>query len=382
MSSTRPSFSWSVSGGAVPDRETLTLWESGDGPSGSRTPLWSPSAPSGFSANFDFDSTAVHDPLLAGRQYLWVVTAQKDQTGSDSRVHVTQAMQATQRFALPEDRPTMPQIDGKMIYTTNPGNQTVIRSSQYYSPVAEQPSWFGPVGAVYADFSPDGKKVIYSEEPQRYLWVDSQDGSPPTCLGITGFDARWSPDGTQICFSRYRADNPTIFNIWVANADGTNERMLCPEYDYYQRFCMWSADGQWIAYRRSPDDAGVGLWLVHPDGSDNHPLVFTGVEGYPGYTVDYTPEHGWSPDGGRLATYFDAVGPGPEIRGLGVVSRDGGVLKPIFISPPGLVCSADVHIPYLVSGRHASAVFGRPASPSRSELGHSAVGFRRRTVGN
>ena len=58
----------------------------------------------------------------------------------------------------------MPDLFGKMIYTTNPGNQTALRSSQLYSTVADTPTWFGPVGAVYADWSPDGTKVVYSQD--------------------------------------------------------------------------------------------------------------------------------------------------------------------------------------------------------------------------
>ena len=149
--------------------------------------------------------------------------------------------------------------------------------------------------------------------------------------------------GAETCFAR----QGPCSQICVANADGTGEQLLVPDDNYNQRFCQWSADGEWISYRHSRYDVGVGLWLVHPDGTNNHPIVFSEVEGYPGYQVNDAEEHGWAPDGQRLVTTFAAQDfSGDVIKGLGVVSRDGGVLKPVLITATSLQCCADVHIPY------------------------------------
>ena len=341
----------------IPSTQSLTLWESGDSPSGSRSPLWTLENAAGTSAVFNFDGTAVHSALLIGCQYLWAMAATvlEDNRVTDTRVLISSTAKAEYRFALYEDRGSNPTLPGTMIYVTNPGNQTDIRSSQFYSTEAGTPSWFGPVGAVYADLSPDGSEAIYSQDsPQleRYLWVQSTDLSlPPTPLGITGFDARWSPDGTEIVFARSRTDyssvlNLTAANIHVANADGTNDVQLDPERDVYQRFCVWSADGEWIAYRHTAAD-GLTLWLIHPDGSQNHAVVFTGVEGYPGYQVDMFTEQSWAPEYGPAG---GSLRRGERQRRryqrVGVVSRDGGLLKPILLTPPEVQCCADVHIPY------------------------------------
>jgi len=362
-----PTFEWRL-GGLQPDCHCLRLWESGDGTSGSSCPLWCSTVDPATQIVFDADGSAVHHELLPGRAYLWDVMASyvEDDHVTDPRVAVGGWAWMEQRFALPEDREAMPTIEGKLVYTTNPGNGVAIRSSQFYTSDATRPSWFGPVGAVYADWSPDGSKLIYSQEPERYLWVDSLNGSPPTPLGITGFDARWSPDGTRLCFSRYLPDHST-FNLWVSNADGTDARALDPGPDLQQRYCSWSADGQWISYRRFPLDLGVGLWLVRPDGTDNHPVVFTGVEGYPGFWVGFTGENAWAPDGQRLAIAFDAEdGLGGYIKGLGVVSRDGGMVKPILLTPDAVACCADVHIPWWApDGTHIlfSAALQVPPDP-------------------
>ena len=55
---TSPTFGWSL--GKTPKTQSLTLWESGDELTGSRSPLWTLANATGTSAVFNADGTAVH----------------------------------------------------------------------------------------------------------------------------------------------------------------------------------------------------------------------------------------------------------------------------------------------------------------------------------
>ena len=60
------------------------------------------------------------------------------------------------------------------------------------------------------------------------LWTMNPDGSNQQSLDVEGDDPRWSPDGTQIVFTR--VDDRVVplrhFEIFVVNADGSDLRQL------------------------------------------------------------------------------------------------------------------------------------------------------------
>ncbi|KAF9247643.1 hypothetical protein DTO012A7_7591 [Penicillium roqueforti] len=66
---------------------------------------------------------------------------------------------------------------------------------------------------------------------------------------------------------------PGTSELYIANADGTNERPLLkdPGYEYHAEF---SPDGEWISFTSERDgDGNSDIWRVHPDGSDLQPIV-------------------------------------------------------------------------------------------------------------
>jgi Tol biopolymer transport system component len=88
---------------------------------------------------------------------------------------------------------------------------------------------------------------------------------------------------------------PSKMQLYVANADGSNEHRLLPDSKSLDYDPSFSADGQWIVFTSERDGEGDGqadIWRVHPDG--------TGLERL---TSDPSLEDAGvlSPDGKKLA---------------------------------------------------------------------------------
>jgi Tol biopolymer transport system component len=141
---------------------------------------------------------------------------------------------------------------------TDAANTNNVQNIWVMNPDGSSPTALTKLTAVAAPFSRlpafsmDGSKIAY--DSQRVLdgsnaglpssafniWVANADGSnqaPLTKLltgGTNSFDAVWSPDGTKIAFISSRAlDGSDLFNmpsittnVWVMNADGSNQTPL------------------------------------------------------------------------------------------------------------------------------------------------------------
>jgi Tol biopolymer transport system component len=73
------------------------------------------------------------------------------------------------------------------------------------------------------------------------IYVVNADGTGLTLL-TQGMDPSWSPDGSQITFSRWA----TPWGIYAINADGSNERLVFSSN--VARGPVWSPDGSQIAF--------------------------------------------------------------------------------------------------------------------------------------
>jgi Tol biopolymer transport system component len=74
----------------------------------------------------------------------------------------------------------------------------------------------------------------------------------------------WSPDGSQIAFSR---DG----NIWVMNANGSAQRELMR--DPVSSCCLdWSPDGSQIAFE-SERDGNAEIYVMDADAAARHRLL-------------------------------------------------------------------------------------------------------------
>jgi eukaryotic-like serine/threonine-protein kinase len=159
-------------------------------------------------------------------------------------------------------------------------------------------------------FSPDGEQVAFSWNGAKQ---DNWDvyvtlvGSPDVrrLTSDLGEDARptWSPDGRQIAFIRQRLDDSTIH---LVSPLGGAERRLG---DFKGADSLaWSPDGKWLAAGNSghlnfgylsllprPGGKGLrGIYLVSVEGGTARPLIVSNPN-----RVDSKPA--FSPDGQRLA---------------------------------------------------------------------------------
>jgi TolB protein len=130
--------------------------------------------------------------------------------------------------------------------------------------------------------------------------IDAGGGNPTRLTNIAGVldhDPAWSPDGSQIAFTRFY---PTLNReqIWVMNDDGGEKRFIGIEGGC----AKWSPGGKRLIYHSLKQPGGnYDIYSCNLDGSDERQLT-TGSLG------EITPV--WSPDGLHIA--YTAVGGGFE----------------------------------------------------------------------
>ncbi len=175
-----------------------------------------------------------------------------------------------------------------------------------------------PVGASRSGagvLSPDGKYFLTQTHGQIALVPISDDvaSTPITTTPAAKSEPGWSPDGQSVAFI-------SEGNVWIVPVHGGVPRRLTHDpagagdprgaTDHHPQ---WSPKGTWILYE-SGQHGFNELYVVKPDGSDEHALVT--AETYTGRDVlgSATPDHGdavssdrfdpaprWSPDGTRIS---------------------------------------------------------------------------------
>ncbi len=174
-------------------------------------------------------------------------------------------------------------------------------------------------------FSPNGEKIAFvsSRNSQSYdIWVANADGSNPVQMthqiGRFQGSARWSPDGRWIAFDSMPGDGQQV--IYVIDAAGGKPRRL--ELGPYQNAVpSWSRDGRWIYYL-SDRTGRHEIWRVPPAGGQPEKLTDNGghnaLESVDGKTLFYakadigTPLFARSLSGGPEREVLDFIGPPRE----------------------------------------------------------------------
>ena len=173
---------------------------------------------------------------------------------------------------------------------------------------------FGVAPPTQFAFSPDGSKLAYIEYiPPGYpqIFVRSLDGSGAQQLthgegpGSGRYDPDWSPDGTKIAFT---GPGPGT-DIWVMNADGSNQTRLLNSVTMSGWGPSWSPDGTKIAFTGNSQGQQYDIFVINSDGSGTPVNLTDNYVGPPGYTRIDDEEAAWSPDGTLIAFTRRVSGP-------------------------------------------------------------------------
>ena len=189
--------------------------------------------------------------------------------------------------------------------------------------------------SVDPDWSPNGKKLTYSEEGS--LMIMNANGTGVTTLiaaenDLNYLQPSWSPDGNWIAYIRADygqkvANQPEInyTSLWKLPADGSGpaQRLYLPARDQIES-PAWYPDGSAIgALLRNPNGATDDLYRMGVDGS-NPQLIFTSG------LIDET-SFDWSPDGQRLIVSGWDFSQGNPIRKVWQLAGNGvGPMTPVW----------------------------------------------------
>jgi len=162
-----------------------------------------------------------------------------------------------------------------------------------------------PVSDNWPVWSPDGRRIVFQRRDSTMfdVWVMNADGSNQTRLTDDpdhDYIPSWSHDGKQITFTSWRrepADTGRAPHIYIMNADGSNQRRLVGVTLNTSAGAEWSPDGKYIVYSRRVRGEGADLFMAESNGKNERRL--TDSDSYYGSPV-------FSPDGSKLAFYFDA----------------------------------------------------------------------------
>lgn len=179
-------------------------------------------------------------------------------------------------------------------------------------------------------WSPDGSKIALSlsKDGNTEIYTVAKDGSTPNRLTVSSsanVSPAWTPDGSKIAFVTDRLGNPQIF---IMDASGGNVRRLITSGSYNVN-PSWSPKGDKLAFARMA--GGFQIFVANADGSNEIQLTSEGNNERPR----------WSPDG-RLITFSSRRGGQESIyvmradgSGQTKVSRSKGISQHPVWSPRG-----------------------------------------------
>jgi Tol biopolymer transport system component len=173
-------------------------------------------------------------------------------------------------------------------------------------------------GGCAPDWSPDGEKIAFMATGGKAPTISIIDKNGENVRSLAeGSEARWSPDTKRLVFARYAQQRGTMNSIWIANADGTEVKMVA-EVDSEIVEPRWLPDGKSIAYS-SKLGGRASVFRINLDG--------TGIESVAAdkkYSL-YFPV--FSPDSKQLVVDANAgSGDGSSILQIDLITHEAKLL--------------------------------------------------------
>src|SRR5690348_4479072 len=136
-------------------------------------------------------------------------------------------------------------------------------------------------------WSPDGSQIAYSRlSPSGIwdIWMVPALGGTPRRLILTAKDPAWSPDGRTLAY-----ENSVTGALWISDISGQNARLIKPTAEPRLRFTepRFSPDGRELAFIETKSGPYGGLDAVDLASGKLRQLDYTGLALSPA----------WSPDG-------------------------------------------------------------------------------------
>jgi TolB protein len=298
-----------------------------------------------------FESTRAIDGTDARNGYnIWRVNDEFNGTGPTSvtkTVHVfdrnpswspggTQIVFSSDRALDGTDAPIFSGVPVENIWRISASGTDPTPLTKAVNVFSALPSW-----------SPDGTQIVFlsngafdgtdaqNKHGEPNIWRVDADGTtrkPLTKLLNAGStDPSWSPDGTQILFSSWRAldgrdaengnappgTSAVGVNIWRMNADGTGPTSVTKLVNAYSYQASWSPDGGQIVFssNRALDGTDaknkndtLNIWRVNADGTNPTPVTRS--------VNAKNSEPRWSPDGNQLVFSSNRALDGKDAQNL------------------------------------------------------------------
>jgi serine/threonine protein kinase len=112
-------------------------------------------------------------------------------------------------------------------------------------------------------WSPDGRKLAYSDGPDLYL--AKADGTDSRKLLTTKSFIQhlvWSPDGSHLQFDAQENKDVGLYSLWEVSVDGTGVHRLLPNWPDLACCARWTADGKHLVFQ-----SGNQIWALTREGS-------------------------------------------------------------------------------------------------------------------
>jgi TolB protein len=172
-------------------------------------------------------------------------------------------------------------------------------------------------------------RIAFVQGPDIFsMKPDGSDVRQLTDLGTnaSAFWENWSPDGRQLVFTEY--PNGLAVQLWLMNADGSDQHVLLSEADFNELAPSFSPDGRWVVFTRCQvhsNGNGCAIYRVQTDGS-----ALTPITDFQGEVSDWEPVY--SPNGLTIA--FESFSREGLIAALWLMNSDGSDLRRL--TPPEL----------------------------------------------